>query len=388
MTKVYFPNLNGIRFIAAFLVIIHHIEQIKRVFGLENNWSNPVVEIIGKLGVVLFFVLSGFLITYLLLVEKSKTGTIAVKEFYMRRILRIWPLYYLIVGLSFLVFSQLPLLAMPEWSGLVLSDLPVKLTLFILFLPNLAILLFAPVPYASQTWSVGVEEQFYLIWPVLIKSVKNKQVLLYSIIFICLFMKLAGFSLIQQFLFWNNSLEIARSFVADFSIDCMAIGGLFALYLFNKAKIIGLLFSKPVQIANILVLCVLIGKGYHVPYIHYEFYGVLFGILILNLAANENSVLRLENKAFHYLGKISYGLYMYHPLAIVIAIKLLSLAGITAPAFQYLTSVLLTILIAGLSYEYFEAYFIRKKAKHSKILSGEEATQQPELAQARHGVIN
>ncbi|WP_164891118.1 acyltransferase family protein, partial [Botryobacter ruber] len=69
MNKIYFPNLNGLRFIAAFVVIIHHMEQIKSLLGLQNYWSNPFISVVGKLGVVLFFVLSGFLITYLLLVE-------------------------------------------------------------------------------------------------------------------------------------------------------------------------------------------------------------------------------------------------------------------------------------------------------------------------------
>ena len=58
--KIYFPNLNGIRFIAAFLVIIHHVEQIKDLLGMKSKWSNPVINLIGPLGVILFFVLSGF----------------------------------------------------------------------------------------------------------------------------------------------------------------------------------------------------------------------------------------------------------------------------------------------------------------------------------------
>lgn len=69
MKKVYFPNLNGLRFVAAFMVIIHHVEQFKNLFGLENIFhKSPFISIVGKLGVILFFVLSGFLITYLLLV--------------------------------------------------------------------------------------------------------------------------------------------------------------------------------------------------------------------------------------------------------------------------------------------------------------------------------
>jgi peptidoglycan/LPS O-acetylase OafA/YrhL len=90
LKKVYFPNLNGVRFIAALLVTITHIEQIKSMFGLPNYWDgnrNEFIDIVGKLGVILFFVLSGFLITYLLLFEKKETGTIDAGEFYISRTL-------------------------------------------------------------------------------------------------------------------------------------------------------------------------------------------------------------------------------------------------------------------------------------------------------------
>ena len=99
-TKVYFENLNAIRFIAASFVIVAHIEFFKKLFHLPNFFENEVISIIGRLGVVLFFVLSGFLISYLLFVEKKVTKTISVKKFYIRRILRIWPLYFLIILLA------------------------------------------------------------------------------------------------------------------------------------------------------------------------------------------------------------------------------------------------------------------------------------------------
>jgi peptidoglycan/LPS O-acetylase OafA/YrhL len=79
--NIYFPNLNGLRFLAALLVIIHHIEQLKSIWGLNNYFRYPhFVGIIGKLGVVLFFVLSGFLITYLLLAEEHGNNTISLKN--------------------------------------------------------------------------------------------------------------------------------------------------------------------------------------------------------------------------------------------------------------------------------------------------------------------
>src|SRR5262245_59932952 len=95
--RVYFPNLNGLRFIAALAVIIHHIEQQKADFCLPNSFGAAPIQLFGELGVVLFFVLSGFLLTYLLLEEEKTTATIGIRNFYIRRILRIWPLYFLII---------------------------------------------------------------------------------------------------------------------------------------------------------------------------------------------------------------------------------------------------------------------------------------------------
>ncbi|MBF4470294.1 acyltransferase family protein [Flavobacterium sp. HJJ] len=371
--NVYFPNLNGIRFLAALLVIIHHTEQIKNLLGLNSKWDNPFVKLIGPLGVILFFVLSGFLITYLLLVEENQTKTIRVKSFYMRRILRIWPLYYLIVGLSFFLFSRVSFFNIEELSGHIFDNVALKLIMFILFLPNLALILFSPVPYASQTWSVGVEEQFYLIWPILMKNVKNKKILLYTIVFGYLVIKWFGFRFIQKFIFWNAYMETVKSFFNSFSIDCMAIGGLFAVYLFNKDKMLKILFSKYTQIITYILLAVLITKGIQIPYIHFEFYAIFFGVMILNLASNEHSLLKLENKLFHYLGKISYGLYMYHPIAIVLTLKILETLRIVNFEIQYILIALVTIVIAGFSYKYFESYFIGKKIKFSKIISGDNA---------------
>lgn len=101
MRHFHFPGLNGIRFLAAFLVLLDHTELIKGYLGLPTLWSETYSAHIGSTGVTIFFVLSGFLITYLLFMEKS-IGPIHIQSFYIRRILRIWPLYYLIFILGFL----------------------------------------------------------------------------------------------------------------------------------------------------------------------------------------------------------------------------------------------------------------------------------------------
>src|SRR5437867_1336539 len=96
--KVYFPGLHGLRFFAAMMVVFSHVELMMDYHSYPNLYANNLaVYESGRMGVTLFFVLSGFLISYLLLTEKKVSGTVAVKKFYTRRILRIWPLYYLLV---------------------------------------------------------------------------------------------------------------------------------------------------------------------------------------------------------------------------------------------------------------------------------------------------
>ncbi len=371
--KIYFPNLNGIRFIAAFVVIIHHIEQFKKILGYHNNWENPTIQQIGPLGVILFFVLSGFLITYLLLEEEKQTQTISIKSFYMRRVLRIWPLYYFIILLSFFVFSNLTAFHLGDWSNMIFTNFSLKLAFFMLFLPNVALIIFPPIPYASQSWSVGVEEQFYLIWPVLIKNVKNKKRMLISIIVCYILIKIFFFNLFENYVFWNDSLNKTKEIFNGFSIDCMAIGGLFAVFLFENNKILNFLFSKPFQILIYLILITLVLNGINVPLLNFEFYGLLFGLIIINLAANKKTIVNLENNMFHYLGKISFGLYMFHPIAIMFTLKVLYKCNISNVYVQIVSSVLLTIIISSISHKYLESYFIKKKNIFTKIISGDEA---------------
>lgn len=376
MNKVYFENLNAIRCIAAFLVIVHHIEQFKDIFNLSNYWSNPVIESIGKLGVILFFVLSGFLISYLLFVEKEVTQTIAVKDFYFRRILRIWPLYFLIIVTSLFLLPTIPFFTLEGFEkDVVWDNLFYKIMLFVLFLPNLVLNVFGVIPYASQTWSIGAEEQFYLVWPVLNKKVANKWALMFGVI---------GFYLVVKFLIPflpTNIREIFKGFWLSTPIDCMAIGGLFAIVIYDSKPIVivlkNILFSKITQIVTLLLTIFLIAINYRLPildkYFHFEMYAVLFGILICNFAANENRIFSMENRVLNYLGKISYGMYMFHPLMIVLSIKTAMIINCVNGTLLYASVFVLTVLISSLSYEFYEKPFINKKIKYSKIISGDSA---------------
>lgn len=105
MEKVRIKNLDTFRAIAAIVVMIGHIELFR-----QNNWGDSLFNMVpsGHTGVMMFFVISGFLITFLLTKEKEKYGTMSLKDFYLRRVLRIYPLYYLILLLSSLFFLTPP----------------------------------------------------------------------------------------------------------------------------------------------------------------------------------------------------------------------------------------------------------------------------------------
>ena len=352
-------------------MIVHHIEELKFTFGLPNIWatSSPVY-LLGKLGVVLFFVLSGFLITFLLLEEEQRTG-IRVGRFYMRRVLRIWPLYYFTVGLALFV---LPFLAFFAWPGygiaVVHNQLPLKTVLYATLFANLVTAFVGVVPFATQAWSIGAEEQFYLFWPILMKRARNKAramvalIALYSLGRVVLSAELAGH---------GPWLSGAREVYSLFNFDFMIIGGLAGVALHQKSRWLSLLVNRPAFYLTLTATVVLISTGVVLPRLNAEAYSVLFAVLILNFAVNRRIGWSLESGLLRYLGKISYGLYMLHPLAIVASIRILGAIGWTQDAILYPTCLLGAVALASISYRFLESPFLRLKSRFTDVVSGEAA---------------
>lgn len=370
--KTYFPNLNGLRFIAAFLVIAHHIEQFRSIFGQSTLARLPFIFVIGKLGVVLFYVLSGFLITYLLLQERQVTGRIDAKAFYLRRVLRIWPLYYTLVLLGLFVLPHIGALALPDAFAPNPAHLVLGRFLFLGFLPNAAILV-TVVPYIAPSWSVGVEEQFYLLWPWVLRRFRGVYGTLVAVVLLYLgvvgVLKLAvrahpdSRALLLCFEFWNL-----------FNIDCMAIGGMAAALLFlNERRVLSVLFNRGVQACVHGATLCLLAWGVRFPVLHFEIYSALFAVIILNLAGNPRRLFSLENPVFAYLGRISYGIYMYHPLAIGISMLLLRQFLIQSHVATYALCTGSAVLLAAVSYHFLERPFLRLKLRYTVIVSGDSA---------------
>jgi peptidoglycan/LPS O-acetylase OafA/YrhL len=375
---IYYPNLNALRFIAAFMVIIHHIEQTKGAFGFDNYWSVSPIYFGGKLGVVLFFVLSGFLITNLLLIEQQTSNTVSIKNFYIRRILRIWPLYFLIIILAFFVLPHLGLFNVPGYSLEVLHmNFAWKLVFFILLLPNYVLSAIANVPFAVHTWSIGVEEQFYLVWPATIKFFKGRAQFIFMLSVVVFYLVSKAF--IRYYAGShpsNGTFDILKNFWENTPIDCMAVGGIFSLICnYNWPAFIylkQLLFRKSVQYLVFIPTVLLLVRGLYFHFLNYEVYSILFGIIICNLSLNPDRIIDFERfKFLSYLGKISYGLYMYHTILIVFVINMLIRFNYMKSWLLYSISFAATIMVAAISYRFFEKPFITKKIKFSTVISGD-----------------
>ncbi|TAE35200.1 MAG: acyltransferase [Runella slithyformis] len=373
---VYFPNLNGVRFIAAASVLIHHVEQVKEVFQISNIYGNHLIKNMGKLGVDLFFVLSGFLITYLLLHEKKQNTHVNTRDFYIRRVLRIWPLYFLIVFLAFFVFPNVPFFVPANNEHFYFdANFYRRLSLFLIVLPNIGIILYGSPYLSAQTWSIGVEEQFYYLWPWIIDRFTPKRILTTVVLF-----SLATMAVFYVYLRWvghsnlqNNLPEITRFFFSQFRILTLLTGGFAAaLVFYQKKNVLHFLFRRDVQVLVYALLVFLLASNFHITGLHLEFYGLFFAFFILNVSSNSRSIINLEYGWVSYLGKISYGLYIYQTAMIVFSIHLIqwvfgnNLPIATFNCLLYALSFGTTVLVSAVSFAYFEKPFLNFKKRFSQ----------------------
>lgn len=364
----YFKGLNTLRFFAAFSVVIHHAEGMKLKYGLDSLGAWSFLHN-GYKAVTFFFVLSGFLITYLLLKEKKSTQTVRVRTFYLKRILRIWPLYYLLVLIGTVI--------LPAVVGLLHLDYQVPYTLgqtwfyFVFFLPGL-VTFFHGHHALEPLWSIGVEEMFYLMWAPLFKFVRrNIQALLLAVIFIK--------AVLLSIPLVTETSGLYQNLVRTYCFEAMAVGGLGAYWVFNSRRDISSLFifKKWVQYVLYAMLLTFVmfdsnirnvaWRGlFGTPVVSPLLIDFLFLYLIIGVSLAKNSVVRLENKTLSYLGEISYGIYMYH--ALIVSVLILGFKAAHLPLSPVFFNILFyavlipcVLAVSNFSKKYFENYFLRFK---------------------------
>ncbi len=358
MSAFHLKGLDTLRAVAALSVVVGHIEMFKRSNGLKSLLHLPFFKQTGgHTGVTLFFVLSGFLITILLIKEKKKHSSVSLKAFYLRRILRVWPLYYLILLISY---------SLTDFS-------PSTTTMALCFsiFPNLAHSIGAGWAVSPQIWSIGVEEQFYAFWPFVVKNGKR---LLFKLIAIFLFFTILPhailFSLVR--LYPNPEvMDLATKISYGITFQHLAVGG-----------IIGVIFSTPSYVNKIkakvkiwqawvvmLIPFVLWFSGFHTNLFKDEIYAVLFGLTLLLLTTVVQDKVS-EFAPLKFLGKISYGLYMYHWLILILIFKLdfLPKENETLHSFLlYGLTLLTTIAVSTISFYFIEMRFLNLKERFSRV---------------------
>lgn len=355
---LYFTRLDSLRFLAFFLVFWQH-SFAHSFYGLTDiPWLSQVIKdlnVSGGKGVHIFFVISGFLITFLLIKEEEAKGKINIGAFYVRRILRIWPLYYLVLISGMFILPQIFNTFRFEGS------IPMNL----LFMNNFD--MHDDFANVGVAWSVAIEEQFYLFWPVIFFLLPNKK---HLAIFCCIIFLFSSF-----FIFLNPHHSYFHTFG---NLNYLMMGCMGALYYSNNASRVQQHFkSRPalLYMAILLTLLIVATKGLMADIPGF----FLLSIFLLPLLYLYFVVYAVDAKdtvkpsLISSLGKYTYGMYLYHPTLLIflrMAFDRLQLDYLGSFWINICLSVLaliITILFSQLSYEFFEKKILRYKSKFSFV---------------------
>ena len=343
----YFGSLDGIRAIAIIGVLWHHTTQ-------PVDWLPITAR--GFLGVDLFFVLSGWLIVTLMLRERDRTNDISLKKFYMRRTLRIFPVYYallFVLAIGFGVLARDSSLAAPF-----LATLPYYIT----YTSNWTALDEGSLLVIA--WSLATEEQFYLAWPPLEKYLK-KAVL--PILFVLVFInQLINYGII--FTAAHERLEVLQSTFTPILLGVLLAHLMHSQDWYERLhKLFGNKWASAAFFGIILVLLNIFPLGTDISgtprlLIHFAMVGFLASCVL-----NEEHVLAgaMRWKPIGRIGIISYGMYLFHMLVVIVARPILERIGLDHMLILFVVVTIGTFIVAELSFRFYETPFLRLKARWS-----------------------
>jgi peptidoglycan/LPS O-acetylase OafA/YrhL len=346
----YYPSLDGLRGIAIMLVVFSHLNLSSRL--TTNSFFNIIFN--GRLGVLIFFVLSGFLITTLCIKEKVTTNNISLKDFYIRRALRIFPVAYLYI---------LVIIVLNYVFKLNISYINILAAVF--YLMNLSSI-FRKYFFSWETahfWSLSVEEQFYLIIPVILK--KRFKTYLLVILFIIFILPIL-ISLQYLFPILNNNILYAFTHYIE-KFQAIAIGCLFSVLTFK--------YSDNYKISNTVKVITNIAAFAFIFYMQYDdfftltnvFSGLIISftigyIIITNISFRTDIIFKILNfKILKIVGILSYSIYIWQQIFTSESKKLPSIIT----TFPY--SLIFIVIVSCISYYFYESFFLRLKSKYSKL---------------------
>lgn len=357
--RIYFPELDGLRFFAFLLVFIHHHSLFSKIPYLS------ILHTDGWVGVDLFFALSAFLFTKLLIIEFEKTKKIDFRKFYLRRLFRIWPIYFLFIG-----FSAALYLFINESIG---YNIGIRIIGLFTFSDNImtAIYGYNPLPYIAHLWTITYEEQFYIFIPIIILLLVQASFKRKLIIAISIFILFNGirFALIAYNVphpaIWVLPITHFESIILGIIIG---FGGFDFFLKRIKPFMIGL-----IGILFFVLLCLLpdINNISYWLIVSYTFVGISTSMVLLSVLKSDYLKIFFSKKLFVFLGKRSYGLYVYHLLGNGVAsVMIKEIPGLPSNSLaSFIYSLTFTIIVSIISYKLIETPFLKLKKKFEVIIS-------------------
>lgn len=363
-SRQFFHTFNALRFFACFCIFLLHLPNPE-----DKQFSNTPIFDGGEIGVDFFFVLSGFLITYLLTAEYNQTGKINAKDYLLRRAFRIWPLYFAGVFIAYFNNFISGYFNLGHATGYT-PNLFFSLT----FLENYQMLFHDNFPNGAPLrvfWSLCVEEHFYMLWLMLFLLLPARH-----------FIKAAGVlwvtGIVYRWWFYHQFPSREYFDLDLFSkLDYFCAGGMAGYLISNYSKQVkqSLLRIQPAIRYGVTIGIIAFIITHHFIKIRLTglFFPVvsafLFAVLLLQITTSTTFIHIKESHIFSRLGKISYGFYVFHTVIIVTLLALSKKMGIDVLStnLYYLFIVvafLLTTLVSWLSWNYFESFFLSYREKY------------------------
>jgi peptidoglycan/LPS O-acetylase OafA/YrhL len=355
--RFYLPELDGLRFFAFLAVFLSHVAQ----FSNGANEAKPAIiqifNLIGRFGVDLFFALSAYLLTVLMIREKDRFGSLDVRAFYMRRLLRIWPLYFTWIAAL--------MLTRHFWSDYSLGFF----VPWLLFAGNFQASLIAINSLVIlPLWSLSVEEQFYLIWPLLVRNLTRRGLVVAGAV-VWILTSCARFELILHGFtphqIWFTGFARLGSMAAGILLAALMrrpihwdrrILFVFGLLCWAEAGTCHLLLSRP--------------EGFAAPMWGFTVAAIgSVAFLVAAIGVKRGNL--LTSAPVVYLGRISYGLYIFHGAALVAATHIVpASSNLVFWPLLCIVAFAITLAASAISYRWLESGFLRRKRRYEVVRSG------------------
>ncbi len=319
--RKYIPELDGLRALSVLVVITSHMHA--------RIWKHAC----GGLGVVVFFVLSGYLITTLALREEEESGAVSLKAFYLRRSFRIFPLYFLILGVYAMLIYVL------HFGAARAQDMTKSLPYLLTYMQEFAHARHDFVMPYYQTWSLGIEEKFYLVWPLLaFVLLKRHRVHL----------ALALASLFAVTAYFAGTLDSSLPY-SVVPYGHILIGCCLAL-LQSQLNFARIRAMWPLVLATLLILHTVVIPRYYDQKLWMTLYALFVAVLVGIVVQTESPLNRMLSwRPLVFVGKVSYGVYLIHILCLNVVEKF-----VKQPVLAYLGTCALAVGIAAVLHFTFE----------------------------------